>query len=139
MQGINFRICYLFQAHEFDDCRFDVGINDCLWYLRASSSEERMRWMQQMELHKVWPFYYLMFTCKDELLCISVVILLINGTKWGHCVCMSVVGRLQLTTSPWLQPARYTSRSHVFVTHYDVCNFVTMFVCISNIVPQLSL
>ena len=26
-------------AHEFDDCRFDVGINDCIWYLRARSSQ----------------------------------------------------------------------------------------------------
>jgi len=51
-----YNICCLFKAHEFDDCRFDVGINDCLWYLRASSSEERARWMQQMELHKVGPF-----------------------------------------------------------------------------------
>lgn len=39
-------------AHEFDDCRFDVGINDCLWYLRANSSEERCRWMSTLELHK---------------------------------------------------------------------------------------
>jgi len=51
-----FGIYCLLQAHEFDDCRFDVGINDCLWYLRASSSEERVRWMQQMELHKAGLF-----------------------------------------------------------------------------------
>lgn len=39
-------------AHEFDDCRFDVGINDCIWYLRASSSQERCDWMNILELHK---------------------------------------------------------------------------------------
>ncbi|ESN95992.1 hypothetical protein HELRODRAFT_114561 [Helobdella robusta] len=39
-------------AHEFDDCRFDVGINDCLWYLRAQSSEERLKWMAVLEKHK---------------------------------------------------------------------------------------
>jgi len=62
-QCCRFHIYCLLQAHEFDDCRFDVGINDCLWYLRASSSEERMRWMQQMELHKVDRE----FVCKGKL------------------------------------------------------------------------
>jgi len=39
-------------AHEFDDCRFDVGINDCMWYLRANSSQERYHWMNVLEMHK---------------------------------------------------------------------------------------
>ena len=52
LDGSHFSLVF-FQAHEFDDCRFDVGINDCLWYLRASSSEERQKWISMMELHKV--------------------------------------------------------------------------------------
>jgi collagen type IV alpha-3-binding protein len=40
------------QAHEFDDCRFDVGVNDCVWYLRARSSEERSHWINAVDLHR---------------------------------------------------------------------------------------
>lgn len=43
----------MLQPHEFDECRFDVAVNDNLWYLRASSSEERRRWMEYLEMHKV--------------------------------------------------------------------------------------
>ena len=45
---------FLFQAHEFDECRFDVSVNDCLWYLRAETSEERQQWINAIELHKVY-------------------------------------------------------------------------------------
>jgi collagen type IV alpha-3-binding protein len=45
------------QPHEFDECRFDVVVNDSLWYLRASSSEERQRWIEYLELHKVSPTF----------------------------------------------------------------------------------
>ncbi|PVD19901.1 hypothetical protein C0Q70_20395 [Pomacea canaliculata] len=38
--------------HQFDECRFDVSVNDSLWYLRASSNEERQRWVDAIELHK---------------------------------------------------------------------------------------
>ena len=49
-------LCF-WQAHEFDECRFDVGVNDCLWYLRVSSSEERWNWMSTLEVHKVWDIF----------------------------------------------------------------------------------
>ncbi|XP_064619835.1 ceramide transfer protein-like [Lineus longissimus] len=39
-------------AHQFDECRFDVSVNDCLWYLRASNEEERQRWLDALDLHK---------------------------------------------------------------------------------------
>ncbi|ELT89655.1 hypothetical protein CAPTEDRAFT_22682, partial [Capitella teleta] len=38
--------------HEFDDCRFDVGVNDCVWYLRARSSEERSHWINAIDIHR---------------------------------------------------------------------------------------
>lgn len=38
--------------HEFDECRFDVAVNDNLWYLRTNSLEERQRWIEYLELHK---------------------------------------------------------------------------------------
>ena len=41
------------QPHEFDECRFDVSVNDCLWYLRADTCEERQRWIDCLQLHKV--------------------------------------------------------------------------------------
>ncbi|KAK2157799.1 hypothetical protein LSH36_184g03031, partial [Paralvinella palmiformis] len=40
------------QPHEFDDCRFDVSVNDCLWYLRARNAEEKQKWMDMIDLHK---------------------------------------------------------------------------------------
>lgn len=38
--------------HQFDDCRFDVGVNDSVWYLRAKDEEERQKWMNAIELHR---------------------------------------------------------------------------------------
>ncbi|XP_054159177.1 ceramide transfer protein-like [Oppia nitens] len=40
------------KLHEFDDCRFDVGVSDCVWYLRAQSIEERNRWVDAIEGHR---------------------------------------------------------------------------------------
>lgn len=41
------------EAHEFDECRFEVAVNDCVWYLRAGSKLERIRWMDMLETYKV--------------------------------------------------------------------------------------
>uniref|UniRef100_A0A0B6ZVZ5 Ceramide transfer protein n=1 Tax=Arion vulgaris TaxID=1028688 RepID=A0A0B6ZVZ5_9EUPU len=38
--------------HQFDECRFDVSVNDSVWYLRASTPEERQTWIEAIELHK---------------------------------------------------------------------------------------
>lgn len=38
--------------HQFDECRFDVSVNDCMWYLRAGSEDDRSRWMGAIELHR---------------------------------------------------------------------------------------
>jgi len=35
--------------HELDDCRFDIKVNDCVWYLRAKSVEERQLWFNILE------------------------------------------------------------------------------------------
>lgn len=43
-----------FQPHEFDECRFDVSVHDCVWYLRADSPEERNRWVETLEAYKVY-------------------------------------------------------------------------------------
>jgi len=40
------------EVHEFDNCRFDVNVGDCLYYLRASDSEERQRWVDVLEAAK---------------------------------------------------------------------------------------
>ena len=44
---------FVHQAHEFDECRFDIGVNDCLWYLRARNEEERLQWIEAIEQHRV--------------------------------------------------------------------------------------
>lgn len=41
------------QPHEFDECRFDISVNDSLWYLRAEDPEHRLQWIESIELHKV--------------------------------------------------------------------------------------
>ncbi|XP_026673401.1 collagen type IV alpha-3-binding protein isoform X2 [Ceratina calcarata] len=41
------------KAHELDECRFDVSVNDCLvWYLRASNPEEKQRWVDVLKSYK---------------------------------------------------------------------------------------
>ncbi|XP_012264043.1 ceramide transfer protein isoform X1 [Athalia rosae] len=43
----------MIKAHEFDECRFDVSVNDCLvWYLRANSPEEKQRWVDVLKSYK---------------------------------------------------------------------------------------
>lgn len=41
------------KPHEFDECRFDVSVNDCVWYLRAETPEERNRWVEALETYKM--------------------------------------------------------------------------------------
>lgn len=41
------------KRHEFDECRFDVSVSDCLvWYLRANSPEEKQRWVDVLKSYK---------------------------------------------------------------------------------------
>ncbi|KAF5272535.1 hypothetical protein FQA39_LY07859 [Lamprigera yunnana] len=40
------------KPHEFDECRFDVSVNDCVWYLRSDSMENRQQWIDALELYK---------------------------------------------------------------------------------------
>uniref|UniRef100_A0A672MHH7 Ceramide transfer protein n=1 Tax=Sinocyclocheilus grahami TaxID=75366 RepID=A0A672MHH7_SINGR len=38
--------------HEFDECRFDISVNDSIWYLRAEHPLLRQQWINTIELHK---------------------------------------------------------------------------------------
>uniref|UniRef100_A0A8C5I5F8 Ceramide transfer protein n=1 Tax=Gouania willdenowi TaxID=441366 RepID=A0A8C5I5F8_GOUWI len=38
--------------HEFDECRFDISVNDSVWYLRAEDPEQRLQWIESIEFHK---------------------------------------------------------------------------------------
>uniref|UniRef100_A0A8C1N2U2 Ceramide transfer protein n=1 Tax=Cyprinus carpio TaxID=7962 RepID=A0A8C1N2U2_CYPCA len=38
--------------HEFDECRFDISVNDSIWYLRAENPLLRQQWIDTIELHK---------------------------------------------------------------------------------------
>uniref|UniRef100_A0A8C5BZS3 Ceramide transfer protein n=1 Tax=Gadus morhua TaxID=8049 RepID=A0A8C5BZS3_GADMO len=38
--------------HEFDECRFDISVNDSVWYLRAEDPDHRLHWIDSIELHK---------------------------------------------------------------------------------------
>ena len=35
--------------HELDEMRFDVSVGDCVWYLRASTVEDRERWVSGLQ------------------------------------------------------------------------------------------
>lgn len=37
------------KLHGLDDLRFDVSVNDCVWYLRASSVEDRQKWVDCLQ------------------------------------------------------------------------------------------
>ncbi|XP_055087615.1 ceramide transfer protein-like isoform X2 [Periophthalmus magnuspinnatus] len=39
-------------AHEFDECRLDISVNDSVWYMRAQDPEHRTRWIESIELHR---------------------------------------------------------------------------------------
>ncbi|XP_051981858.1 ceramide transfer protein-like isoform X2 [Xyrauchen texanus] len=38
--------------HEFDECRFDISVNDSVWYLRAEHPLLQQQWIDTIELHK---------------------------------------------------------------------------------------
>ncbi|XP_029431029.1 collagen type IV alpha-3-binding protein isoform X2 [Rhinatrema bivittatum] len=38
--------------HEFDECRFDISVNDSVWYLRAQDLDHRQQWIDAIEQHK---------------------------------------------------------------------------------------
>ncbi|XP_066509712.1 ceramide transfer protein isoform X2 [Hoplias malabaricus] len=38
--------------HEFDECRFDITVNDSVWYLRAEDPDLRQQWIDNIETHK---------------------------------------------------------------------------------------
>ena len=40
------------KEHEFDELRFDIGVNDSIWYCRARDRGERELWLNTIELHK---------------------------------------------------------------------------------------
>lgn len=39
-------------AHEFDECRLDISVNDSVWYMRAQDPEHRAQWIESIELHR---------------------------------------------------------------------------------------
>ena len=41
------------QLHEIDECRFDIGAADCVWYLRATNGmDECNRWVQAIQAQR---------------------------------------------------------------------------------------
>ncbi|CAH1126664.1 unnamed protein product [Ceutorhynchus assimilis] len=41
------------KPHEFDECRFDVAVNDCVWYLRADTVELKQSWLEALEAFRI--------------------------------------------------------------------------------------
>ena len=42
----------IIREHEFDELRFDIGVNDSVWYCKAKDLETRKVWLDAIELHK---------------------------------------------------------------------------------------
>nr|XP_035956837.1 ceramide transfer protein isoform X3 [Halichoerus grypus] len=42
----------LSKPHDFDECRFDISVNDSVWYLRAQDADHRQQWIDAIEQHK---------------------------------------------------------------------------------------
>eukprot|EP00069_Balaena_mysticetus_P020470 bmy_12861T0 len=42
----------LSKPHDFDECRFDISVNDSVWYLRAQDPDHRQQWIDAIEQHK---------------------------------------------------------------------------------------
>uniref|UniRef100_A0A9L0RJ29 Ceramide transfer protein n=1 Tax=Equus caballus TaxID=9796 RepID=A0A9L0RJ29_HORSE len=42
----------LSKPHDFDECRFDISVNDSIWYLRAEDPAHRQLWIDAIEQHK---------------------------------------------------------------------------------------
>jgi len=41
------------KSHEFDECRFDVAVNNsCVWYLRAETPEDKRNWIEVLQSYK---------------------------------------------------------------------------------------
>uniref|UniRef100_A0A0P4WVJ1 Ceramide transfer protein n=1 Tax=Scylla olivacea TaxID=85551 RepID=A0A0P4WVJ1_SCYOL len=40
------------RPHEIDECRFDVCLNDCVWYLRTSTEEDKHQWVDAIHQHR---------------------------------------------------------------------------------------
>ncbi|XP_075216905.1 ceramide transfer protein isoform X2 [Lycorma delicatula] len=50
--AFNFFPALMSIPHEFDECRFDVSVNDCVWYLRAETPEDKQHWVDFLEAFK---------------------------------------------------------------------------------------
>lgn len=55
---------------DIDECRFDIGVSDCVWCLRAPSVEECRRWVTAIQEHKN---YYKALNQTDNLSTSSIV------------------------------------------------------------------
>eukprot|EP00794_Sanderia_malayensis_P009874 gene9874-10884_t len=40
------------KIHEYDECRFDVHVNDNIYYLRANDGDERQKWLSMLDAAK---------------------------------------------------------------------------------------
>ncbi|KRY19543.1 Collagen type IV alpha-3-binding protein [Trichinella patagoniensis] len=43
----------IIQMHDYDDCRVDISVNDCVWYLRADRLQDRQRWLDAIEAYRL--------------------------------------------------------------------------------------
>lgn len=65
------------KAHDLDDCRFDIRVNDSVWYLRAKTVEERQKWLEAIDEHRV----FIILTVSVYLYCNIIIIFSIRANQ----------------------------------------------------------
>jgi len=46
-------VLFSVQCHPVDECRFDINVNDNVWYLRTETADDRVIWFNAVDLHRV--------------------------------------------------------------------------------------
>jgi collagen type IV alpha-3-binding protein len=41
------------KTHEIDECRFDISVENVVWYLRADSMEDKKNWVEVLKSYRV--------------------------------------------------------------------------------------
>ncbi|XP_023606433.1 collagen type IV alpha-3-binding protein isoform X8 [Myotis lucifugus] len=89
--------------HDFDECRFDISVNDSVWYLRAQDPDHRQQWIDAIEQHKFTFFFRLNLVMDLNPACVDMV-------QWCHW-CLEQVAILQ-------HPPLHSRKATVYVRNW---------------------
>ncbi|XP_074388138.1 ceramide transfer protein-like isoform X2 [Zonotrichia albicollis] len=85
--------------HDFDECRFDISVNDSVWYLRAQDPDHRQQWVDAIEQHK---YTSPMAPASSPLV----------PNPGGLLLLLTIYGLLPTTSEPWVIPQPKTESGY---------------------------